>query len=64
MTISSLLSESGPELQQTMLIRTVNIHYPSKEMDVKKRYFSREFLSSPHQCVVLKSVSIIQEAVR
>jgi hypothetical protein len=56
-----LLRESEPELQQTLLIKTVNIHYPSKESNTKERYLSREFLSSPHQCAVSKPVSVMQE---
>jgi len=43
-----------------MLIKTVNIHYPAKEVVMKERYISKEFLCSPHQCVVSRSVSVLK----
>jgi hypothetical protein len=46
-----------------MLIETVKSHYPVKEADIRERFISREFLSSPHQCAVSKSVSMIKEEV-
>jgi len=52
-------SQSVSELQVTMLIETVNTHYPLKEADIRERFISREFLSSPHQCTVSRSVSMI-----
>ncbi|XP_069685375.1 uncharacterized protein [Periplaneta americana] len=55
LSVNGLLSKRSVQImQQLLLVRTINIHYPSTQGNDSVRSVSREFLSSPHECMVTK----------
>ncbi|XP_021926048.1 uncharacterized protein LOC110832902 isoform X3 [Zootermopsis nevadensis] len=57
LTENGIVCKSARELQEGMLIKTVDVYYPVKKEDIKERYITREFLFSPHQCIFSKPLS-------